>query len=368
MKKTALILGAICIFLFVGCGQEEKAEQPAQETAKETVEAKKEQAAETAEVALPGKGKTLTPGCATWTTGFFLEGLYSRACEELGYTVKEPKKLAAPIFYRSLAARDLDYWANGWFPLHQEFLPTNWKDKITMAGTVVQAGAVQGYLVSKAHVKKYDIKSLDDFKRDEVKKAFDANGDGKADLVACPPGWGCEKTIAFHMDNYDLWDHINLIKAGYSASMADAIARYNDGKPIFFYTWTPNWTVYKLKPGEDVLWINVPEIIPKEGQKGLEEDMVAKGLTGTVTDPCKMGFVANDIRVVANNDFLENNPAVETMFSLMSVPFSDIAAQNNKMFEGEDTQKDIERHVTEWIEKNQAKWDAWLSAAKAVAE
>ena len=96
--------------------------------------------------------------------------------------------------------------------------------------------------------------------------------------------------------------------------------------------------------------------------------MVAKGLTGTVTDPCKMGFVANDIRVVANNDFLENNPAVETMFSLMSVPFSDIAAQNNKMFEGEDTQKDIERHVTEWIEKNQAKWNAWLNAAKAVAE
>ncbi|HMA84523.1 MAG TPA: glycine betaine/L-proline ABC transporter substrate-binding protein ProX [Desulfosalsimonadaceae bacterium] len=372
MKQKTLILGTICIFLFAGCffgcGQEEKAEQPAQETTKETVETTKEKAAETVEAALPGKGKTVTPSCATWTTGFFLEGLYSRACEELGYTVKEPKKLAAPIFYRSLAAGDLDYWANGWFPLHQEFLPNNWKDKITMAGTVVQAGAVQGYLVSKEHVQKYDIKSLDDFKRDEVKKAFDANDDGKADLVACPPGWGCEKTIAFHMDNYDLWDHINLIKAGYSASMADAIARYNDGKPVFFYTWTPNWTVYKLKPGEDVLWINVPEIIPKEGQKGFEADMVAKGLTGTVTDPCKMGFVANDIRVVANNDFLENNPAVETMFSLMSVPFSDIAAQNNKMFEGEDTQKDIERHVTEWIEKNQAKWNAWLNAAKAAAE
>jgi len=317
---------------------------------------------------LPGKGKTIEPAAATWTTGFFLEALYSRACEELGYEVEDAKKLGGPIFYRSLANGEVDFWANGWFPLHAEFLPRNWDKKIVMAGTVVKAGAVQGYLVSKEHVEEYDIKSLDDFRRDEVKEAFDANGDGKADLVACPPGWGCEKTIAHHMDVYDLHDDINLIKAGYSAGMADALARYEDGQPVFFYTWTPNWTVYKFKPGEDVMWINVPEIIPKEGQKGLEDAMIAKGLTGTVTDPCKMGFVANDIRVVANKDFLEENPAVKTMFALMSVPFPDIAAQNNRMFEGEDKQEDVERHVDQWIKDNQNKWDAWLAAAKAAAK
>ena len=65
-----------------------------------------------------------------------------------------------------------------------------------ICGTVVKGGALQGYLVSKRDVEKFGIKSLDDFKRDDVKKAFDANGDGKADLVACPPGWGCEKVIA----------------------------------------------------------------------------------------------------------------------------------------------------------------------------
>ncbi|MFO7838263.1 MAG: glycine betaine/L-proline ABC transporter substrate-binding protein ProX [Desulfosalsimonadaceae bacterium] len=317
---------------------------------------------------LPGKGKTIEPGCATWTTGFFLEALYSRACEELGYEVEDPKKLAAPIFYENLRYGDLDFWANGWFPLHAEFLPKDWEENISMAGTVVRAGAVQGYLVSKEHVEKYDIKSLEDFKREEVKEAFDSNGDGKADMVACPPGWGCEKTIAFHMDAYDLWDHINLIKAGYSAGMADALSRYDNGQPILFYTWTPNWTVYKLKPGKDVMWINVPEIIPKEGQKGMEKDMVAEGLTGTVTDPCKMGFVANDIRVVANKDWLNKNPAIKTMFSLMSVPFPDIAKQNDKMFEGEDKQEDIERHVDEWIERNQDKWNAWIAAAKAAAK
>lgn len=356
MKKVLMLLGIICIFIFVGCGQEEEAKQSSTNKTKETVEKD-----------LPGKGKTIQPAAATWQSGFFLEALYSRACEELGYEVKDAKKLAAPIFYRSLAAGDLDFWANGWFPLHGEFLPDNWKEDITMAGTVVTKGAVQGYLVSKEHVEKYDITGLSDFKREEVKEAFDANGDGKADMVACPPGWGCEKKIAHHMDVYDLQDHINLIKAGYSAGMADAVARYDDGQPILFYTWTPNWTVNKLKPGEDVMWINVPEIVPTEDQKGFEEYMVANGLTGTVTDPCKMGYVANDIRVVTNNDFLENNPAVKTMFSLMSVPFPDITGQNTKMYEGEDKQADIERHVDEWIEANQDKWNAWLKAAKAAA-
>ncbi len=68
----------------------------------------------------------------------------------------------------------------------------------------------------------------------------------------------------------------------------------------FFYTWTPNWTVFKLLPGEDVLWINVPEIKPTEAQQGKEEFMVVKDAVGTVTNPVKLGFVVSDIRAVAN--------------------------------------------------------------------
>ena len=310
---------------------------------------------------LPGKGKTVTPARATWTTGYFLEALYSRALEDLGYEVEKPKDLSTPIFYKSLTMGDVDFWANGWFPLHNSQLPANFEDTCEIAGTVVKAGAIQGYLVSKEHVEEFDITSLDDFKRPEVKKAFDANGDGKADLVACPPGWGCEKRIAEDFEAYDLADHINPIKAGYSASMADALARYNEGQPIFFYTWTPNWTIYKLKPGEDVMWINVP--FEREG-----EETVAEGVTGAVTDPITMGFVPNDIAVAANNEFLEDNPAVERLFALMSVPLADIAKQNNKMFGGEDNQRDIERHATEWIELNQQKYDMWLEAAKDAAK
>ena len=69
-------------------------------------------------------------------------------------------------------------------------MPKGWESKAEIVGYVVKAGGLQGYLVSKRDVDKYNIKSLDDFKRPEVMKAFDSNGDGKADLTACPSGLG----------------------------------------------------------------------------------------------------------------------------------------------------------------------------------
>ena len=157
----------------------------------------------------PGEGITVKPGRATWNTGFFQEAIVRKGLEELGYTVQKPRDLANPIFYQAVYLGDLDYWTNGWFPTHDNQLPKHFYDRADNYGYIVKAGGLQGYLVSKRDVEKYGIKSLDDFKRPEVKKAFDQNGDGKADLVACPAGWGCEKIIAHHMKVYDLGGDIN---------------------------------------------------------------------------------------------------------------------------------------------------------------
>lgn len=40
--------------------------------------------------------------------------------------------------------------------------------------------------------------------------------------------------------------------------MADTIARYKEGKPVIYYTWTPYWVSDVLKPGKDVVWLQVP--------------------------------------------------------------------------------------------------------------
>lgn len=316
---------------------------------------------------LPGKGVTVKPARATWNTGYFQEALVSAGLKELGYKVKDPKELQNPLFYQSLALGDVDYWTNGWFPIHDSQMPKNFYDNGEKVGYVVKSGGLQGYLVSKKDAEKFNIQSLADFKRPEVKAAFDANGDGKADLTACPAGWGCEKTITHHLEVYGLNEHINPIKAAYSASMADALARYNSGKPVFFYTWAPNWTIFKFKPGEDVVWINVPEINPTEAQKDMVDRLTVSDIEGAVSNPVKLGFVVADIRIVANKKFLAANPAAKEFFKQFTLPLGDINAQNTLMEEGEKSKKDIEKHVKAWIKKNQGTWDAWLEAARNAA-
>ena len=116
------------------------------------------------------------------------------------------------------------------------------------------------------------------------------------------------------------------------------------------------------------MWINVPEIKPMDEYKDKADKMVASGVVGAISDPIKLGFIINDIRIVANKRFVEANPAAKKLFELFAVPVADISAQNAKMKNGEKSEKDIARHVDEWIAANQKTWNAWLEAARKAAQ
>ena len=179
-------------------------------------------------------------------------------------------------------------------------------------------------------------------------------------MVACPPGWGCEINIEHHLEAYGLRDHVNPIKAGYAASMADAVAAYEAGEHILFYTWTPNWTVNQLVPGEDVMWIEVPEVnLP---DMALADAATRDGVAGCVNDPCMLGFPANDIVPVVNSGFIEANPAVASLLESIEIPLDDIFSQNAAMNEGDD---DIEAQAAAWIEEHRDDVDGWLELARA---
>ena len=316
---------------------------------------------------MPGDGTNVKMARATWDTGWFQAEVYMQALRDLGYTVEGSVTLDNPPFYQSVSQGDVDLWVNGWFPLHNTYAET-FESGATKIGYVAKGGALQGYLVDKKTAEKLNINSLEDFKRTEVKEAFDTNGNGKAEMVACPPGGGCETVISHHLDAYKLRDHVEPIKAGYSASMADALGRYKNGEPIFFYTWTPNWTVGLLKPGEDVVWISVDAATLQAEQKELEDATELSDVTGCIDDPCQMGWPANDIRPVANKAFLEENPAAKKLLEVVSIPIQDIFAQNAKMNAGEDSTEDLQRHAMEWIEKNRATYDGWLEQARSAAQ
>ncbi len=319
-------------------------------------------AAQTAE--RPGEGTSITMAQPTWDTGWFQTAIYSKLLRELGYDVSQPMTLDNPAFYQAVAFGDVTMWVDGWFPGHNSYRDI-FEQGAEITGAVAKGGALQGYLVDKASAESLGITSLEDFKRDDVKAAFDRNGDGKADMVGCPPGWACEENIEHHMDAYDLRDHVNVISANYSASMADAVAAYGNGEPILFYTWTPNWTVNELTPGEDVVWIQVPFVDLVETEKGLEDAATMAGVEGCVADPCVLGYVANDIVPVVNSDFLAANPVVQALFETAAIPLTDIYAQNALMNAGDEN---IDAHADAWITENREQVDGWLETARAAAE
>ncbi len=316
---------------------------------------------------LPGTGKTVTPARPTWDTGYFYVEIYDRAIEALGYTVKKPVTLDNPAFYSAVALGDVDFWVETDVPLHNVYL-----DKLNGRAQVVgyvAKGETQGYVVDKKSVEQFNIKTIDDFKRPEIVAAFDSNHTGKADLVACPPGWGCELVIDHQIDAYGLKNFVNPIKAAYSASMADAVGKFKTGKPIFAYMWTPSWMAGILKPGRDVVWLEVPFPSLPPDQKSAEPSTIIPNLAGCLGDhnPCKLGWTSFDVVPLANTKFLEANPAIKRLLEVAHIPLEDISEENLKMYQGENKEADIQRHATDWINSHRQEFDGWIAEARKVA-
>ena len=308
---------------------------------------------------------TISMARATWDTGWFQAEIIKRLLEDLGYVVGDPQTMDNLAFYLAAARGEVDLWGNGWFPSHNVFLKQDAvKGKVQPVGFEVIAGALQGYMVDKRTADALKLKSLSDLKKPDVAAVFDRNGNGKADMIGCNVGWGCERVVEHHLGAYDLRTTVEHVQGDYSPLMDDTIARYKRGEPILFYTWTPNWTVGTLVPGRDVVWLQVPFPSLPIDQQDMEGQTVIAGVPGCDADPCAMGFPPNDIRVVANKQFLEKYPDVRRLLESVEISLEDISRQNAKMLDGEDDYADIERHAQEWIQSNRNKIDRWLEGAE----
>lgn len=305
---------------------------------------------------LPGEGKTIRPVEGTNLEEKFQHKILYRALEDLGYQIAEPDEVTYQTMHLALGSGDGDFTAVHWDPLHIAYFEEAGGEKsLTKVGDYIQ-GALQGYLVDK---KSYDagMKNLGDLKKADIAKKFDRDGDGKADLAGCPPGWGCERVIEHHMGEFDLRKTVTHNQGDYNAVIADTIAAYKAGKPVIYYTWTPYWVSGELVPGEDVEWIEVPYSSLPDGRKGM-----------TQFDGKEVGFEVNSLRVVANNEFLKENPAAKKLFEVAVLDINDVSAQNKKMRDGQDSIENIDKHVDEWIKNNKALYDKWLSEAKAAVK
>lgn len=307
--------------------------------------------------ALPGKGVTVQPIKGTVDEEAFQTLLVSRALEKLGYKVQPLKDLENGTQHVAVASGDATFTATHWMPLHRAFYESNGGSNAYYRAGTYSKNAVQGYLIDKATAEKYQIKNITQLKDPKIAALFDSDGDGKADLTGCNPGWGCELAIDKHLKGLDLQGQITHRQGNYQALIADTITRFKAGKPILYYVWTPFWVNTVLRPGKEVVWLEVPNIPHASGDDRTE-----------LPNGKNYGFQLNQQYILANKEWAAKNPAAAKLFSIMELPIADINAQNMSMRQGQNSMADINRHVDGWIKAHQQTFDDWIAQAKAAAQ
>ncbi|MCT4684474.1 MAG: glycine betaine/L-proline ABC transporter substrate-binding protein ProX [Roseicyclus sp.] len=304
---------------------------------------------------MPGEGVTVRPVIGLIAEEYFQSRIIFRALEDLGYTVEQPLEAEIQTAHLAVGTGDADFYPIHWENLHTAFFEESGGDAVLERVGPFVDGMVQGYLVDRASYEA-GVQNLGDLADPAVAARFDADGDGMADLAGCVPGWGCERIIEHHLDEYGLRDTVMHNQGAYNAIIADAIARNGNGEAILYYTWTPYWVSGALVPGEDVEWISVPYTSLPDGVEA-----------NTEFDGINLGFAVDAMYILARDEFLEANPAAAALFDAAVIDVNDISAQNKLMSEGEDGSDDIDAHVEGWIEANRALYDSWLDAARAAA-
>ena len=312
-----------------------------------------------AEEARPGAGIQVQPLQSAIAEETFQTLLVSRALQQLGYEVLPIQEVEAALGHVAIASGDATFLADHWKPLHADFYKSAGGDARLVRRGTYSDKATQGYLIDKKTADAYHITNLGQLREPRLARLFDATGDGRADLAGCNPGWGCEAVIEHQLDAYGLRATVTHSQGAYAALMADTIARFRQGKPVLYYTWSPYWVSGMLRPGRDVVWLEVPfSSLP--GEQAHLDTRLPNGRN--------YGFVVNTQHIVANRAFVERNPAAGKLFALMALPAADISAQNARMRQGESTPRDIARHVDDWIRWNRPTFDSWITKALAAAK
>lgn len=300
---------------------------------------------------------TVRTAHSSWIEEHFQTEIVKIGLEKLGYEVETPKEIEYPALYISLANGELDYSIVYYYPGHKEFFENaGGEDKLEAVGTITADGT-QGYQIDRKTAEQHNITNLEQLKDPKIAQLFDSDGDGKANLVGCNPGWACESIIEHHLDAYELRDTVEHDQGQYTALLANSVTRYKEGESVFFYAYNPHWIGATLKPEEDVVWLEVPFTdLPTKIAENMEKDTLVEGKN--------LGFPKTEQRIATNKQFLAENPIAKSWFELVQIPAKDINEESLRIKEGENKPEDIRRHAEEWVEKNQDLFNSWLEKAR----
>lgn len=309
-------------------------------------------------IELPGRGVTVSPASANSVMTQFISEITRFGLEKLGYEVEELKLLNATALFLALGNDEIDV-APTLENFHANFFEkAGGEKKLERVGLYTSSDILQSYLIDRKTAEQYKITNLVQLKDPKLGRQFDSDGDGKANLAGCDPGFACEQIIDHQLKIYGLEDTVNQDKGQWEVLLADIVARYKQGKPVLYFSRNSDWVNSVLQPGKDVIPLEVPfTSLPGEMGKGMTQK-------DTTADGKNLGFAVDKARFVASRQFLEANPAAKRWFELVRVPFEDIITQEKLAYEGQNRPKDIRRHAEEWVKNHQALVDGWLEEAR----
>ena len=383
-RKASLLFAFLAVFAIFAsaCGSDD-----AVDTVADAAEAAEDVADDNA---LPGEGKSANMGRANWSSGYVQAQILHDLMEDLGYEVSSPDDLefAPDLGYQTMAEGDMDFWANSWYPGHLSWWEGERTDGTTVGdhlerleGSLMPGGGLQGMLITKSWAEENGVTTIDQINEDEaLYSQFDTDGNGKGEFYGCPEDWTCDDIMASQIE-FAGWSNLEQTQAGYDAMFAEFLDKAESGEPAFIYTWTPTAYLAQAIPGETTMWISVNNSsvlddsnpLGKEGGAEYAQQREGEiGYTGLSADTClqgpdgcQLGWLAADIEITANKDWLSDNPAARQLFNDFKPPLIDLAIAGVALSNSDGAQADVEAIAAGWIADNGDLVDAWLSAARS---
>ena len=320
-----------------------------------------------------------------------MQNSYKQLLETLGYNVTDPAEMQKNPGngYIAMAQGEMDYWPNSWYPVHLGWhdhrLPDGSVigDHVTIVGEQMIAGGLQGFLVTKSFADEFGVYTMDQLNNNEAAlAAFDATdsnpGNGVADIFGCLEDWTCDNIIENQIA-FSGWNNISQIKSDYVSMYQAAVNDASDGIPMVLFTWTPSRYITRLRPGDNVYWMGVDEILdgsnPANQEYGEEHSQRGQDGEGGLApvsalhcpsardEPsglCKIGWIASDILVTANNEFLAQNPAARALLEAVKLTVLEVSIAATAQHDEGTSPVYL---ASDWIANNRAKVSRWLATA-----
>jgi len=288
-------------------------------------------------VVLPPKERpnTLVLAYDGWT-GTYLPTYVLKAIfeDELGYTVQIVDQATIPAAFESVASGQTDIFTSAWFPARDSSFEeyTNLVKLGQVYGGKAK-DAFEGWMVPAEFSERFNVTHVGDLNNREVARALDTDGDGKGNLIGCPPDWTCAKRNPEILQDYELTELYEIDAQGSEQELLRTIeTRFRQGQPALFYMHQP-----VVFPGD------VPVMDRSIWLEGTEAYLP----------------LAFD-RTITRSDFIVNHPEAARVLNEYKISGVDIGWAMGEIAKKGASPEFVTQLAQVWINGHRAEVDSWL--------